>query len=83
MLLVTIFLMGFASMAIGLIPTYAQIGLIAPLLLLLLRVLQGLSAGGEFTGAQTYIVEMAPPKKRGYTDPSLHWESASVSLRAH
>ncbi|WP_342661756.1 MFS transporter [Rhodococcus ruber] len=64
-LLVTIFLMGFASMAIGLIPTYAQIGLIAPLLLLLLRVLQGLSAGGEFTGAQTYIVEMAPPKKRG------------------
>lgn len=64
-LMATIFLMGVASTLIGFLPTYADIGLAAPLLLLVLRLLQGVSAGGEFTGAQTYIVEMAPPRRRG------------------
>ncbi|MGV9803211.1 MFS transporter [Mycobacterium sp. NPDC003449] len=63
-LMLTIFLMGSASMAIGVLPGYAQIGIAAPVLLLILRILQGLSAGGEFTGAQTYIVEMAPRNRR-------------------
>ncbi|GAA5044686.1 MFS transporter [Thermocatellispora tengchongensis] len=64
-LMATIFLMGGASMLIGVLPTYEQAGLLAPALLLALRLLQGLSAGGEFTGAQTYIVEMAPANRRG------------------
>ncbi|MEU0510858.1 MFS transporter [Amycolatopsis sp. NPDC006125] len=64
-LMATIFLMGGASTLIGVLPTYAQAGLVAPLALLVLRLVQGLSAGGEFTGAQTYIVEMAPPRRRG------------------
>ncbi|BBY86611.1 MFS transporter [Mycolicibacterium tokaiense] len=64
-LLATIFLMGGASTLIGVLPTYAQAGLVAPLLLLVMRILQGVSAGGEFAGAQTYIVEMAPERRRG------------------
>ncbi|OPG14141.1 MFS transporter [Microbispora sp. GKU 823] len=64
-LMSTIFLMGGASTLIGLLPTYNRAGLLAPALLLALRLLQGLSAGGEFTGAQTYIVEMAPAHRRG------------------
>jgi MHS family proline/betaine transporter-like MFS transporter len=46
------------------LPTYAQVGLLVPALLLVLRIVQGASAGGEFTGAQTYIVEMAPRHRR-------------------
>ncbi|MCV7066247.1 MFS transporter [Mycolicibacterium farcinogenes] len=64
-LMATIFLMGVASTLIGVLPTYTSVGLAAPVLLLVLRLLQGVSAGGEFTGAQTYIVEMAPPHRRG------------------
>ncbi len=67
-LMATIFLMGGASTAVGVLPTYSQIGLWAPVLLLLLRLLQGVSAGGEFTGAQTYIVEMAPATDAASTD---------------
>lgn len=61
----SVLLMAAATGAIGLMPTHAHIGLFAPLLLVLVRVLQGLSIGGEFSGAIAYMVEHAPPEKRG------------------
>lgn len=64
-LVMTLLLMGVATTAIGLLPTYAQIGVIAPILLILLRVLQGVSAGGEWGGAVLISVEHAPTEKRG------------------
>lgn len=63
-LMTTIFLMGGASILMGVLPTYAQVGVLAPILLMLLRLVQGFAAGGEITGALTYIVELAPPKQR-------------------
>lgn len=73
--LVTITLMGGATVAIGLLPTYASAGLWAPALLLLLRLLQGLALGGEYGGAAIYVGEHAPPGKRGqYTS----WIQISV-----
>ncbi len=65
MLVVTLVLMGAATTLIGLLPTYAQIGIAAPVLLLLLRILQGLSAGGEWGGAVLMAVEHAPANRRG------------------
>ncbi len=64
--LVTITLMGFATTAIGLLGTYAQWGLAAPVLLVLLRALQGLAVGGEYGGAVIYVAEHAPREKRGF-----------------
>lgn len=61
----SVILMAAATGAIGLMPEYASIGVWAPILLVLVRVLQGLSIGGEFSGAIAYMVEHAPPKKRG------------------
>ena len=66
-LILTIGLMGTASFAIGLLPTFATIGIAAPILLTCFRFLQGLSVGGEFTGSVTFLVEHAPPSQRGYT----------------
>jgi MFS family permease len=63
--LVTITLMGLATVAIGLLPDYGQIGLAAPILLLVMRVLQGFALGGEYGGAAIYVAEHSPPKKRG------------------
>lgn len=65
MLVVTLILMGAATTLIGVLPTYAQIGVAAPVLLLLLRILQGLSTGGEWGGAVLMAVEHAPDGKRG------------------
>jgi len=64
--LVTITLMGVATAAVGLVPTYASIGIAAPLVLILLRILQGLALGGEYGGAAIYVAEHAPRGKRGF-----------------
>lgn len=64
--LVTLVLMGGSTFLIGLVPGYKTIGIAAPLLVLLLRLLQGLALGGEYGGAATYVAEHAPQGKRGY-----------------
>lgn len=66
MLVFTLILMGVATALIGVLPTYTTIGIAAPILLILLRVLQGFSAGGEWGGAALMSVEHAPPGKRGF-----------------
>lgn len=63
--MVTLLIMGFSTFAIGLIPGYETIGFFAPVLVLLLRLLQGLALGGEYGGAATYVAEHAEPGKRG------------------
>ena len=63
--MVTLLIMGFSTFAIGLIPGYETIGFIAPLLVLILRLLQGLALGGEYGGAATYVAEYAPDAERG------------------
>lgn len=64
--LVTLILMGLSTFLIGCIPGYEKIGFLAPLLVLLLRLLQGLALGGEYGGAATYVAEHAPANKRGF-----------------
>src|SRR5271163_3273612 len=64
--LITMSIMGGATFAVGVLPNYASIGVTAPILLLALRLLQGLALGGEYGGAATYVAEHAPPGKRGF-----------------
>jgi MFS family permease len=64
--LVTLLVMGGATAAIGFLPTYATIGILAPILLLLIRVLQGLALGGEYGGAAVYVAEHVPDERRGF-----------------
>jgi len=64
--LVTLLIMGGSTAAIGVLPTYATIGLAAPVILVLLRLLQGLALGGEYGGAAVYVAEHAPDNRRGY-----------------
>src|ERR1700759_3424251 len=65
-LVATLLMIGIGTPAIGLLPTYAQVGYWAPLLLVLMRVIQGLGAGAEYGGAVIYLVENAPPEHRGF-----------------
>jgi MHS family proline/betaine transporter-like MFS transporter len=76
-LVVTIGLMAVSTGAVGLIPTYASIGVWAPLLLVLFRLLQGFSTGGEWGGAAAFLVEYAPPGKRGITGS---WQQFSTQI---
>src|ERR1700747_945728 len=64
--LVTLSIMGFSTFAIGLLPSYATAGWFAPIVLLLIRVLQGLALGGEYGGAAVYVGEHVPDNKRGF-----------------
>ena len=75
--LVTIVVMGGSTFAVGLLPTYATIGWGAPILLVLLRLLQGLALGGEYGGAATYVAEHAPHGKRGY---DTSWIQTTATL---
>src|ERR1700739_4138681 len=64
--LITMTLMGLGTFLIGLLPSYASAGIAAPIILIALRLVQGLALGGEYGGAATYVAEHAPPGKRGY-----------------
>lgn len=75
--LVTILLMGLSTFVVGILPTYATIGVAAPIILIALRMLQGLALGGEYGGAATYVAEHAPHGKRGaYTS----WIQTTATL---
>ncbi len=75
--LMTIIIMGFSTFAVGLLPTFAEIGWTAPILLVSLRLLQGLALGGEYGGAATYVAEHARPGQRGY---STAWIQTTATL---
>jgi MFS family permease len=75
--LVTILVMGFSTFAVGLLPTFASIGWAAPILLVSLRLLQGLALGGEYGGAATYVAEHAAPGRRGY---DTSWIQTTATL---
>ena len=75
--LVTILIMGMSTFVVGLLPAYASIGVAAPIILIALRLLQGLALGGEYGGAATYVAEHAPQGKRGaYTS----WIQTTATL---
>jgi MFS family permease len=64
--LITITIMGLSTFIVGLLPGYAAIGIAAPVIFIVMRLLQGLALGGEYGGAATYVAEHAPPNRRGY-----------------
>jgi MHS family alpha-ketoglutarate permease-like MFS transporter len=64
-LTLTILMMGAGSLLIAVLPTHAQVGVLAPVLLVIARLIQGLSVGGEFAASTTFLVESAPPRRRG------------------
>ena len=73
----TILIMGSATFIVGCLPNYASIGIAAPIILVILRMLQGLALGGEYGGAATYVAEHAPHDRRGlYTS----WIQTTATL---
>src|SRR5580765_2261111 len=64
--LLTLIIMGSSTFAIGLVPGYQTIGFAAPIIVLILRLMQGLALGGEYGGAATYVAEHSPPNRRGF-----------------
>jgi len=70
LLTLSIAVMGGATLGLGLLPTYAQVGILAPILLVALRLIQGFSLGGEFTGSMVYTTELASPVMRGLVSSS-------------
>ena len=75
--LITILIMGMSTFIVGVLPNYATIGVAAPVILILLRLLQGLALGGEYGGAATYVAEHSPRDKRGaYTS----WIQTTATL---
>src|SRR5450631_4710929 len=82
-LLVCMFLMGFSTMAVGILPTYEQVGVLAPALLVALRLIQGFAVAGEISGASSMILEHAPFGRRGfYSSFTLQGVQAGQSLAA-
>jgi len=77
--LVTIVVMGSSTFLVGLLPTYESVGWVAPILMVSLRLLQGLALGGEYGGAATYVAEHAPNNRRGY-DTSWIQTTATLGL---
>src|ERR1044072_5706628 len=75
--LVTIVVMGISTVLVGFMPTYASMGFAAPLILVTLRLAQGLALGGEYGGAATYVAEHAPDHKRGY---ATSWIQTTATL---
>src|SRR3546814_7029116 len=64
--LITVLIMGRATFLVGVLPSYSSIGMAAPVILIVLRLLQGLALGGEYGGAATYVAEPAPQNRRGF-----------------
>src|SRR5256886_6254974 len=75
--LVTIVVMGVSTVLVGFMPTYASLGFAAPLILVALRLAQGLALGGEYGGAATYVAEHSPDTKRGY---NTAWIQTTATL---
>ena len=77
--LITILLMGLSTFLVGVLPSYEAIGIAAPIMLIVLRLLQGLAMGGEYGGAATYVAEYAPQHRRGFYTSWIQ-TTASVGL---
>ncbi|WP_205123504.1 MFS transporter [Marimonas lutisalis] len=77
---ISVAMMALPTLFLGLLPSYAQVGMLAPALLVLVRILQGLSVGGEFSSSVTYLVETAPEGKRGLTGSWANIGSMAGSL---
>ena len=81
-MMLTIVLMAAGSLAIGLLPTFALVGWLAPILLLLARIAQGMSLGGEVSNASAYLAEIAPPERRGRYSSFFYISTGSAVLLA-